>query len=46
MQTKRFWWEVKKQKLIKPLQTNKGNLVKDEKIEKWEKAGRSKLCDN
>jgi hypothetical protein len=26
--------------------TNKEDLVKDEKIEKWEKAGRPKLCDN
>ncbi len=47
MQTKGFWWEVKKQNLIKSLKkTNKGDLVKDEKIKKWEKARRLKLCDN
>ncbi len=26
--------------------TKKGDLVKDEKIKKWEKAGTQKLCDN
>jgi hypothetical protein len=41
MQTKGFWWEVKK-KLINKVtkKTNKGDLVKDEKVEKWEKARR------
>ncbi len=36
--------KTKPNKVIK--KTNKGDLVKDEKIKKWEKARRLKLCDN